>query len=254
MTGGTSAPTTRAERVSRIAELRDDGLECKEIAEQLGIAVSTVYGYLSDPMGEKDRERKARVFGYCRDCGVKVFNSGSKDRLPERCRSCDDAFKHERGRQRILDAIAEWVERFGTPPSAADWNPAQALRVGMAWKAERYVATGRKWPSVAGVQVLFGAWNAALNEAGYPPVSPGEYRDGRSILDVVRARPRQWSREKILAALARWEDEHGRLPGYTDWQPGRAGEYPNAATVARVFGRWSVALDGCREQRMGVAA
>jgi DNA-binding XRE family transcriptional regulator len=81
-----------------------------------------------------------------------------------------------------IEKAHEWVELYGDPPAAIDWNPAgiKGRTVGEGRAERREEMLGRwlsgDWPSLATVQRLFGSWNAFLMEAGYPPRKPGDER------------------------------------------------------------------------------
>lgn len=161
--------TVREQRVAEIRRLRDDeGLLLREIAERLGIAISTVQDYYTDPDGSKARARKAKNHGVCIDCGAETRNSGSAKYVPERCRACFDARpKKYWTRERIIEAICEWVAEYGEPPTAMQWSPSQARRAGLGWMAERWESG--EWPVLTTVQKAFGSWNAGIAAAGFTP-------------------------------------------------------------------------------------
>lgn len=75
-------------------------------------------------------------------------------------------------RERYVAAILAWVELFGEAPSANDWST--TIRE-QSWRAERYRATGRSWPSMQNGQKLFGSWSAALAAAGQVPRPAGAH-------------------------------------------------------------------------------
>lgn len=76
--------------VTRVVRLLRAGLNGIEIAERLGLARSTVYQHLVDPLHVKADERRHRHRGTCQDCGGPTFNGGStKHPLPKRCDSCE---------------------------------------------------------------------------------------------------------------------------------------------------------------------
>jgi hypothetical protein len=41
-------------------------------------------------------------------------------------------------RETIISKIREWNDRYGEPPSSADWNPSLARWRAQEWRAERY--------------------------------------------------------------------------------------------------------------------
>jgi hypothetical protein len=71
-----------------------------------------------------------------------------------------------------------WNEKYGDPPSAYDWNVAQARRVAhperMAQIEERQAE--EVWPSTSSILKHFGRWNAFIEEAGLEPMPPSDKR------------------------------------------------------------------------------
>jgi hypothetical protein len=76
----------------------------------------------------------------------------------------------------ILDAIRRWAERYGEPPTRADWSPARAVRHGQQWRVDRYRAGD--WPSFSTVVRRYGTLTAAVQAAGLEPRMRGHH--GRS--------------------------------------------------------------------------
>jgi len=74
----------------------------------------------------------------------------------------------------ILDAIRRWSERYGEPPTMADWDPYRARRIGQAWRIERYDAG--EWPSAKSVRNHFGRLSDAVASAGLVPRRQGQRR------------------------------------------------------------------------------
>lgn len=105
----------------------------------------------------------------CRDCDAMLTST----RIT-RCRDCWKRDARERGRQRILSAIRRWVEIYGDVPSATDWNPYAAARMGHVERARVYEAG--EWPSSATAVWHFGSWNAAITAAGFAPRPVGDGR------------------------------------------------------------------------------
>jgi hypothetical protein len=77
--------------------------------------------------------------------------------------------------EEVLGAIGAWTELYGSPPTATDWHPGDAMAAARrsadrarAWAvvAERFHEG--EWPWTGTVQRLFGGWNAALRAAGVP--------------------------------------------------------------------------------------
>jgi hypothetical protein len=119
----------------------------REIAERMGVAISTVEGYLNDPDGARLQARKASYAAACESCGGPTNGSGGRVRQARRCRACiewpDEA---------IIDAIRRWADAHdGVPPRIADW---------------RFGAVDH--PSSQPVRARIG-WNHALALAGFKP-------------------------------------------------------------------------------------
>jgi hypothetical protein len=70
-------------------------------------------------------------------------------------------------RDGILEAIREWVRRYGDVPAMADWDPARARRLKQEWRIARYYHGD--WPSVRTVAHHFGSLSAAITAAGLKP-------------------------------------------------------------------------------------
>jgi len=107
----------------------------------------------------------------------------------------------------ILDALWQWAQAHG-PPRALDWN-----------------SVAPDHPTRALVTRRFGSWDAALLKAG------------------LRSQPpeHQWSRDRIIHALADWATAHQRPPRAYDWK--RAGpDHPGRFHVWKRFGSWQAAL------------
>lgn len=169
-----------AETKRRARELRAQGLIYREIAAELGVARSTVYAWLSDPDGERLRARKQGYAGTCIDCGAPTNGYDGPGRASKRCVPCNGKHTYALTHQWIVESFAEWVEMFGAPPTANDWNPAATRALPLErWKHERTIGTGRKWPPVVTVVNHFGSWNNALRELGYRALAPDERWIGR---------------------------------------------------------------------------
>lgn len=165
------------ERAAEVRRLRDEeGLMFREIADRLGVAKTTAADYYYDPTGEMADARKRCYERACTGCGKTINPNGIK-REATRCVKCNGEHSREMTRQWVLDSMHEWAETFGAPPSSIDWNPALArnhTKGYCAWKADRYEATGRPWPSPSTVIDHFGTWNAGLEAAGFTPLKPSE--------------------------------------------------------------------------------
>jgi hypothetical protein len=165
-----------------------------------------------------------------------------------RRRSTSEAPRARRWRTRIspeeiVGAIQRWAERYGAPPTALDWDPARARRVGHGWRAQRFEAGS--WPSARVVRGAFGTFNAAVESAGHVP-RPAPVRISANL-----AGP-----ESILEALREWTRRYGDVPSLADWDPGRArrlkqdwraaryydGDWPSMRSVINHFGSLRAAV------------
>lgn len=86
--------TARPKVVDAVRLLRA-GLPGTEIAKAMGLSTSQAYQLLNDPTDERNRARKHKRHGICRDCGAKTFNGGAVD-VPERCAECANTQNLER--------------------------------------------------------------------------------------------------------------------------------------------------------------
>lgn len=175
---------TRADRAAEVARLRREGLAFAQIGERLGISRAYAHALYHDPDGSADRVRKARYGGTCVDCGARTNGSHGAAAAPKRCSPCSHVRQHAERfwtRERIVERIREWAQRFGAPPAAPDWEPALAWLKLAPEEAERRVARfersgGRsRWPNVLTVQNECGSWAAAIEAAGFPRPTVGEY-------------------------------------------------------------------------------
>jgi Homing endonuclease associated repeat len=103
---------------------------------------------------------------------------------------------------RQIDAARRFAQRYGRPPSAADWNPAQARAKGHTERAERFYRDG-DYPRTSTVQTTWGSWNALIQAAGFEPMTSAYPRGGHSRdddrrgLHLVAERQRGWRRVVI---------------------------------------------------------
>jgi hypothetical protein len=226
---------TRSERVAQIEKLERRGLTTREIAEELGLARSTVNIYRADPDGERQRQRRRRNQGTCAGCGRPTSGSGGPKRAPKRCRSCAAEQRRSWSEQAVLEAIRDWAELMGSPPTLADWSPAHAPAGHEG--AARYRSEPGSWPSASTVAARFASLQAAVEAAGLRP---------------VRARgngpPSRWNLQAIAEAMRAYAARTGEAPRRSDWQ--HAGEdHPAASTVYRVAGSWQRATEASDVQR-----
>lgn len=119
-------------------------------------------------------------------------------------------------RESVIHAIQEWVETYGEPPRAADWNPSSAKWSGQRWRVERYRAgraDGSAWPALNSAKRPFaGSLNAAIRAAGFEPAKPGPTR--RTDVDPEQADRATISPEghaMVRAALAQAREAEKRV-------------------------------------------
>lgn len=159
-------------------------------------------------------------------------------------------------RERILQALEDWTEQHGEPPTVLDWSPTLARANGHPEQAERFERDGC-WPLSQRVIEAFGSWNAALTGLGELHTHQGVWRSsprhqvGAALDDDGMTVP--WSREEVLAALRADRERRGRWPTSLEWEEeDPAGGRPVAVTVQRLFdGRWSTALAAAGATEMG---
>jgi hypothetical protein len=164
--------SSRAEKAKIAAQLRSHGLVLREIAEHLGISISYAQGLVADPDGTKERARRQRYRQPCPGCGRLMDGSNGRSRSPKHCHRCAPKAATIWTRERIIDAIQDYAEQYGRPPSATEWSPHAAIRVYRDDIAERFYEDGC-WPSTVIVQTRFGSWNAAIAAAGFSPLKTG---------------------------------------------------------------------------------
>jgi hypothetical protein len=215
--------------VAEIKQLREgEGLAFAEIAARLGLAVSTVYGYYSDPTGERERARRERYRRPCKnpDCGNLTSGADGPGAPPRYCPRCAALTRRRWTEEKVLEAIREWHRSTGAPPTLHDWSPAHAPEGHSG--AARYLSEPGRWPSVPQVRARFGSFRAAVRAAGLDPARSGA--------------PRRWTAEEIVAALCKHAARHGAPPAGGDWAHA-GGDHPARSTVYRVMGSWRRALE-----------
>src|SRR5439155_18756567 len=103
--------------------------------------------YFYDPTGEKAKAVKARYVGVCRGCGAYTQPRNGKGDAYAYCKACHPgAIERRWTRERVIEAMLEWRERYGRLPSSYDWSGTHACRRG-GGALERILA--REWPSSA---------------------------------------------------------------------------------------------------------
>jgi transposase-like protein len=176
MKGYATPPEVKA----RAAQLRDEGWLLREIAEELGVAKSTLHQWFYDADGSKLAARKVGYRGACVDCGSPTNGSAGPGKASTRCTPCHVVYEGERSREWLIDTIRAWADSHGgIPPAAWDWNASAADAVGEHDRAR--IAREGGWPTTGAVQGAFGSWNAGIEAAGFEPTLPGCYgRAGES--------------------------------------------------------------------------
>jgi AraC-like DNA-binding protein len=156
--------TERRRAVALARHFRDtEGLSNAQIASRLGRSPATIRAYFYDPTGDKARAVKARYQVVCRGCGAYTQPRNGKGDAYRYCRRCHPgAIARRWTRQRVIDAMREWRERYGWLPSSYDWSRTHATRRGGV-ALERLNA--RAWPSASVVGKLFGSWREARGAA-----------------------------------------------------------------------------------------
>lgn len=156
-------PSRRAQ-ADRIERLEAQGVTRREIAERLGLAVSTVGKYRRDPDGARERARREHYRGACQGCGRPTGGSQGPGRAPGWCPACAPPRRRRWTDEQMLEAIRAWAGLMGRPPRVYDWSPAHAppRHAGAA----RYLAERGRWPNASSVARRFGSLGAAVERAG----------------------------------------------------------------------------------------
>jgi AcrR family transcriptional regulator len=193
------------DRVEAAWRLSSQGHTLREIAQQLGVSVSSVNNYL-----------RARS---CPECGGPVTSPRAS-----RCRSCtasEPTTPSAWCREAVRHAIREWQAEHGRPPRYHEWTPSRE-------QPGRWETDSPRWPSAAIVCDLYAnhvdPWNAALADAG------------------ARISFRRWSEDAIRASLAAFWARTARPPASADLHdPAWTG--PTAPTIKRRYGSIERAWD-----------
>ena len=131
-----------------------EGLSIRQIADRLGRSPATIKAYFYDPTGEKARAVKARYQGVCRGCGAYTQPRNGKGDAYAYCKACHPgAIERRWTRERVLDAMRDWRDRYGRLPSSYDWSRTHARRRGgeaLEATARRRLAVGERRHERAG--------------------------------------------------------------------------------------------------------
>lgn len=165
------------EQAAEYRELQAEGLSVREIARRKGLTESAIVNRLYDPDGSKQKARRSRYQGICKECGAATDGSNGRAKAPEYCPRhywLKPGYRDSRTewpRERIINAIQDWNREYGEPPATTDWNATRARQMGRPDRTDRFLdgfATGR-WPWFTTVVYHFGSWNAGIEAAGFTP-------------------------------------------------------------------------------------
>jgi hypothetical protein len=136
-----------------------EGMSIGQIAERLGRSPATIKAYFYDPTAEKSRAVKARYVGLCRGCGAYTQPRNGKGDAYAYCKACHPgAIERRWTRERVLEAMRGWLDRYGRLPSSYDWARTHARARGEEALAR---LEGGEWPPASVVTYMFGNWAAA---------------------------------------------------------------------------------------------
>jgi transposase len=153
------------EAVAYARRRREEGAMLKEIAGELGAAISTVGAWLTDPDGLRLAERKDTYRGTCQDCGAPTSGCRGPGKAPTRCVSCI-----EWTAEQAICAVDEFFAEHHRSPRIHD-----AIR-----------SDGRL-PQEPTAFRLFGGWNAMLLAADLPLNQDRREATQREMEDMLRA-------------------------------------------------------------------
>jgi hypothetical protein len=200
----------------------------REIAAELGVAISTVDSWLNDPGGQRLKARKDGYRGLCERCGAATDGSGGRGQAPRLCSNCFRSQPHSleraqrlgrgtKGRRYsdrdLLDALRR-ADRFGLRTA-----PTYAKHAGE-----------HQLPSMATLIHRFGSWNHARARAG---------------LSTRPSNRRAYERIEIgrcLEAVASVWSARGEPPTFHGYDAHRGAGDPCAATIRTRCGSWTRAL------------
>ncbi len=152
---------SRKDRVEQIEALARQGLAAQEIADQVGLAVSTVHKYRRDPDGERERAWREGYRGRCGVCGRPTSGSAGPGRAPRWCP--EHAQRRRWSDEQLLEAIRDWSRLTGAAPTVYDWSPAHAPAGHPG--AARYLDERGRWPNARSVARRFGSLPEAVRRA-----------------------------------------------------------------------------------------
>ena len=221
-------PPSRSAREALARELRSRGLRLREIAAELGVAISTVDSWLNDPGGHRLKARKNGYRGRCERCGAPTDGSGGRAHAPRLCSGCFRTQPHSLER-------AQRLGRGNKGRRYADEDLIQALRRADALGLQTAPSYAKRvgdhqLPSMATVIHRFGSWNNARARAGL-----STRPSNRRAYDRIEA-------QRCLEAVAAVWSAHGEPPTFHGYDEARAAGDPCAATIRTRCGSWTRAL------------
>ena len=161
--------STRAEREAVARELRGQGLYVREVAERMGVAVSTADAYLNDPGGKRLRARKGGYRGKCIDCGAPTDGSNGPALAPLRCDACNRPLLIEAARARAAAHRAEVEALWAAGKTIREICEAFGFKYNKSivgnWRARGYNLPHRRSPEQVARLTLSGRRNLAVARA-----------------------------------------------------------------------------------------
>lgn len=137
--------------------------------------IQTTQARLRKWCSEECRKKQYTERQPCVDCGAATCYGPLNGYHPEpRCPACAARERKVWPRERIIEAIQEWVKEFGEPPAMPDWSGTAATNIHDDERAKRafeLVRSGRV-PHVLTAVREFGSWSAAVEAAGFERRAP----------------------------------------------------------------------------------
>ncbi len=219
----------RSEFAAEAKRLRSMGLLIAEVAERMGVAPSTVHGWLRDPDGHRQRDRHRRAMRACEGCGGQAFGHLCAKCERERCAALAHALECKRRSSAtpvdsatISAALREYHELTGDVTSPG----------------YRKLSPQKGWPSASTISYRQGSWTAALNAAGLgaghePYTTTGRLTSEQAVNALVQAAlGLELGRSPTLSEYERFRDADGR-------------RMPCLTSVRRRVGTWTAGRSEC---------
>ena len=131
------------------AQLRDQGLNYREIAERVGVSKTTICRWLNPDIDERSRAAcravKERYVGECELCGGPTNGCNGPGTAAAVCRKCLNWTPES-----IELAVRDFIAEYGRQPTAGDARADRGL------------------PHFVSVARQYGSWNAMLDALGLP--------------------------------------------------------------------------------------